>query len=59
VAFAGAGLGRSLIYGDEQLVFVGVLLAAITFEGLWYLRKGTNVIVHTTRGADPRGPVDQ
>jgi hypothetical protein len=28
-------------------------------EGLWYLRKGTNVIVRTTRGADPRGSVDQ
>ena len=59
VAFAGAGLGRSLIYGDEQLVFLGVLLAALAFEGLWYLRTGTNVIVRTTRRADPRGSVDQ
>ena len=59
VAFAGAGLGRSLIYGDEQLVFLGVLLAALAFEGLWYLRTGTKVIVRTTRGADPRGSVDQ
>jgi hypothetical protein len=59
VAFAGAGLGHSLIYGDEQLVFLGVLLAALAFEGLWCLGKGTNVIVRTTRGADPRGPVDQ
>ena|SRR2546425_245219 len=59
VAFAGAALGRSLIYGDEQLVFLGVLLAALGFEGLWYLGKGTNVIVGTARGADPRGDADQ
>ena len=59
VAFAGAAVGRSLIYGDEQLVFLGVLLAALAFEGLWYLRTGTNVIVRTTRRADPRGSVDQ
>ena len=59
VAFAGAALGRSLIYGDEQLVFLGVLLAALGFEGLWYFGKGTNVIVGTARGADPRGDADQ
>lgn len=50
VAFAGAGLGHSVIYGDEQLVFLGVLVAALAFEGLWYLATGTNVIIRTTRG---------
>jgi len=59
VAFAEAGLGRSLIHGDEQLVFLGVLVAALGFEGLWYLAKGTNVISRTTRGTDPRGYLDQ
>ena len=55
VAFAGAGLGHSVIYGDEQLIFLGVLAAALAFEGLWYLTKGTNVIIPTTRGANLRG----
>src|SRR5207244_2253001 len=59
VALAEAGLGRSLIHGDEQLVFLGVLVAALGFEGLWYLAKGTNVISRTTRGTDPRGYLDQ
>jgi hypothetical protein len=60
VAFAEAGLGHSVIYGDEQLVFLGVLVAAFAFEGLRYVAKGSNVI-RTSRGTAPRlsaGPSD-
>ena len=43
-AFVEAGLGRSLIGGDEQPVFLGVLAAALVFEGVWYCSRGTNAI---------------
>jgi len=36
-AAAEAGLGRSLIGGDEQLVFLGILAIGLIFEGAWYL----------------------
>jgi hypothetical protein len=58
VAFAGAGLGHSVIYGDEQLVFLGVLVAAFAFEGLWYVAKGSNVI-RTSRGTAAPAPLGQ
>lgn len=43
-AFIEAGLGRSLIHGDEGLVFLGVLGAGLTVEGAWYAVRGTNAI---------------
>jgi hypothetical protein len=43
-AFTEAGIGRSLIAGDEQLVFLGVLAAALCFEGVWYLARRTNAV---------------
>jgi hypothetical protein len=36
-AVAEAGLGHSLIGGDEQLVFLGVLAIGLVVEGTWYL----------------------
>jgi hypothetical protein len=39
-----AGLGRSLIGGDEQLVFLGILAAGLLFEGIWYLMHRTNAV---------------
>ena len=39
-----AGLGRSLIHGDEGLVFLAVLGAGLLFEGGWYLTRGTNAV---------------
>lgn len=39
-----AGLGRSLIHGDEGLVFLGVLAAGLVFEGVWYVARGTNAV---------------
>ena len=36
-AAAEAGLGRSLIDGDEQLVFLGVLAIGLVIEAFWYL----------------------
>jgi hypothetical protein len=43
-AFAEAGLGRSLIAGDEQLVFLGILAAALLFEAAWWLARRTNAV---------------
>jgi hypothetical protein len=35
LAFAEATIGRSLIWGDEQLIFLAVLAAGLVFEALW------------------------
>ena len=35
-AAAEAGLGRSVIHGDEQLAFVGILAVSLAFEAAWY-----------------------
>lgn len=45
LAFAEAGLGRSLIWGDEQLVFLAVLALALAFELTWSSVRGTNALV--------------
>ena len=45
LSFVEAGLGRSMIHGDEQLVFLAVLVVALIFEGVWCLARGTNAIV--------------
>lgn len=51
LAFAGAWLGHSVIGGDEQAVFLAVLAAALAFEGLWYLARGTNSITRSPGSA--------
>jgi len=43
-AFLEAVVGRSVIGGDEQLVFLGVLAAGVVFEAAWRLLRGTNAI---------------
>ena len=43
-AAAEAGLGRSLIGGDEQLVFLGILAIGLIFEGAWYLVHRDNAV---------------
>lgn len=43
-AFTEAGLGHSAIGGREQLVFLGVLMASLAFEGAYYLARGTNAV---------------
>jgi hypothetical protein len=43
-AVAEAGLGHSLIGGDEQLVFLGILAIGLVFEGIWYLMHRTNAV---------------
>lgn len=43
-AFVEATLGRSLIGGNEQPVFLAVLGAGILFEVAWYLLRGTNAL---------------
>jgi len=44
LAAAEAGLGRSLIGGDEQLVFLGILAIGLIFEGAWYLVHRDNAV---------------
>jgi hypothetical protein len=43
-AFVEAGIGRSLIHGDEQVVFLAVFAAGLLFECGWYLRRRTNAV---------------
>src|SRR5215831_3585193 len=44
LAFTGAVLGRSLIDGYEQPVFLAVLAAAVAFEVAWRLARGSSAI---------------
>jgi hypothetical protein len=44
LAFTEAALGRSLIGGYEQPVFLAVLAAAVGFEVAWRLARGSNAI---------------
>lgn len=50
--FVEAGLGHSLIAGDEQPLFLAVLVLGLIFEGGWVLRRGTNAC--TKQGAGGR-----
>ena len=50
MTFFEAGLGHSVIGGDEQLVFLAVLVIAAVFEGVWYLGNGTNAMTSGLRG---------
>jgi hypothetical protein len=43
-AFVEAGLGRSIIHGDEALVFLGVLGAGLVVEAVWRAVRGTNAM---------------
>jgi hypothetical protein len=59
LAFAEAGLGHSIIGGHEQAVFLGVLIVALAFEGVWRLARGTNAVMPrapppTTRSGGPQ-----
>lgn len=45
LAFAEAGLGRSVIHGNEQPVFLAVLALGLAFEWAWYRRHGTNAVM--------------
>src|ERR1039457_2663312 len=66
LAFVGAGLGHSVIGGYDQSVFLGVLVAALAFEGVWCAVRGTNAVTvrsqHVSRsrasGEAPALPVD-
>jgi hypothetical protein len=42
--FTEAGIGHSLIAGDEQLVLLGVLAVALAFECGWYLARRSNAV---------------
>jgi hypothetical protein len=44
-AFFEAAVGRTLIHGYEQVVFLVVLGAGLAFEGVWYLARGSNSCV--------------
>jgi hypothetical protein len=47
-------LGRSLIMGDEGLVFVAILVAALVFECVWRARSGTNALTRTAAARHER-----
>ncbi len=53
-AAAEAGLGRSLMGGDEQLVFLVILAMGLIFEGAWYLVRRDNAVT-PTRDRDSEG----
>ena len=44
LSFLEMGLGHSLIHGDEGVVFLGVLVAGLAFEGGWYVVRGTSAV---------------
>ncbi len=50
--FAGAeaGHGHSVIGGDEQLVFLGILAVGVAFEGSWYLVHRDNAVTPARTG---------
>lgn len=43
-AFGEAAYGRSVMHGDEQLVFLGILVAGLAFEAAWSVARGTNAV---------------
>lgn len=47
--FAEAAIGRSLVDGDEQRIFLAVLVVGCGFECWWYLARGTNAVTPTAR----------
>jgi hypothetical protein len=46
-AFVEAGLGRSVIHGNEGLVFLAVLGAGLAVEAAWRAMRGTNAMIST------------
>jgi hypothetical protein len=61
-SFVEAGLGRSLIHGDEGLGFLAVLAAGLVFEAAWYALHGTNAVASGPTAVraqrDPRALID-
>ena len=49
-AAAEAGVGHSLISGDEQLVFLAILAIGLGFEAIWYLKHRTNAVTNRPAG---------
>ena len=49
-AAAEAGVGHSLISGDEQLVFLAILAIGLGFEAFWYLTHRTNAVTNGPAG---------
>jgi hypothetical protein len=45
--FLEAAVGRSLIGGNEQLVFLAVLAVGLGFEAAWYVRLRTNAVLRS------------
>lgn len=43
-AFAEAAIGRTLIHGYEQPIFLGILVLGVVFEVVWARTHGTNAI---------------
>jgi hypothetical protein len=47
----GSSTGWTVSCRYEQPVFLGVLVAALAFEGAWRLARGTNAVVALARDA--------
>jgi hypothetical protein len=56
---AEAGRGRSLIGGDEQLVFLAVLATGLVFEAIWYLVHHNNAVTPAQTGPAPGSAAQQ
>jgi hypothetical protein len=54
LAIAGVATGHSLIGGYDQLAFLGVLVLALVFEGLWYRVHGTNAVTQLAKRSRSR-----
>jgi len=50
LAAAEAGFGHSLIGGDEQLVFLAILVGGLGFECIWYLVHRDNAMTSARTG---------
>ncbi len=55
-AVAEAGFGRSLIGGDEQLVFLGTLAIGLIFECVWNLMHRTSAVTRASRRTPDEPP---
>jgi hypothetical protein len=44
LTFIETGIGHSVIGGNEEPAFLGVLAIALVFEGAWYLAHRTNAV---------------
>src|SRR5262252_104360 len=57
-AFVEAGLGRSLIHGDEVLAFLGILAAGLAWEAVWFCATSTHAVGPRLRDVATTAEID-